>query len=244
MGESIGYLVGLMVIPLTGFLLLFLGVWRYRARQSAAVPPQAQQSGPPGWYPYPGAPLPPPPAPKRTGGAIALIVVGCVLLVLGLAGAGLAALGVADDTKSTSGRPSAADVLQVGQCITDGQYASAEMSPQPADCGERDAVYELVYQGEGPAATCPDGLREKSGYAVLFNSSNTYCFVLNVEEGQCFSANPDAQLFTPVDCADPSATSRIESIIDGVEDLSLCPAGPQGAAFPEPARTYCVVPPE
>jgi hypothetical protein len=223
-GGSIGYAVGMLVLPLVGVILLFLGIWKYRARQSA----------PPGWYPPPY----PPPAARPTGGPVAMIVVGSVLLVFGLAGAGLAALESTDESV-----PSVfSDGLQVGQCITDTQYASADMSPEATDCGAREAVYELAYQGEGPAATCPDGRREDSGYAVLFNNSRTYCFVLNVAEGECFSVDPEAQLFTPVDCTDSTATSKIDRIIEGADDLSQCPAGPQGAAFPEPARTYCVVP--
>jgi len=182
-----------------------------------------------------------------------MIVIGSLLTVLGLVGAGLAALGATDDPAptgaQTSGAPSPsasgdAGGLQVGQCITDEQYASAEMSPEPTDCSERAAVYELASLGSGPTATCPDGLREDSGYAVLFNSAKTFCFVLNVGEGECFHVDPDAQLFSPVDCTDPSANSKIDKIFDGTDDLSQCPAGPQGAAFPEPARTYCVVPPD
>jgi hypothetical protein len=167
-----------------------------------------------------------------------MIVVGCVVVVLGLAGAGLAALGGPDESALSPAE------LQVGQCITDGQYAEAEMAPEATDCSRGDAVYELASRGTGPSAVCPDGLREDSGYAVLFNSSATLCFVLNVAEGQCFVVAPEAQLFTPVDCSDPAANSKIDRIFDGVEDLSLCPAGPQGAAFPQPVRTYCVVPPD
>jgi hypothetical protein len=266
--ESIGYVVGLLVLPALGILLLVLGIRRARTNQ-VTPPPMWQQPGPPGYPPgyyppppqaqfgvppgfYPPPPGPPPPPPKQSTGGTVMIVIGAVLLVLGALGAGLAAYGATDDSSSVGAQssgaprpssPGAADGLQVGQCITDRQYSSAEMSPKATDCAERDAVYELAYQGSGPTATCPDGLREDSGYAVLFNSSTTFCFVLNVEEGECFHVDPDAQLFSPVDCTDPTANSKIDRIFDGADDLSLCPAGPQGAAFPVPARTYCVVPP-
>lgn len=224
---SVGYVVGLLVIPVVGLVVLILGLRWYR---------RTQPGHPPVWHPAP----PPQRSPGRSAaGPIVMIVLGCVAMVLGLLGAGLGVL-VARDEAVSEPTPEA---LQVGQCISDSQYASAEMPPQPSDCSRRDAVYELAYRGEGPSATCPDGLREDSGYAVLFNNTDTYCFVLNVAEGQCFFVDPDAQLFTPVDCADPSANSRIDRIFDGAEDLSRCPAGPRGAAFPEPARTYCVVSP-
>jgi hypothetical protein len=258
MGESIGYAVGFFLLPTVGLLLLILGVRRNQANV-ALQPPQWQQPGPPeyppGYYPPPqqgppGAPpafYPPPPPPvapppSQSAGGTVLIVVGCVLMVLGLLGAGLTALGASGASRSPATGSSGG--LEVGQCITDQQYASAEMSPQPTDCGEREAVYELASQGSGPGATCPDGLREDSGYAVLFNSATTFCFVLNVGEGECFYVDPGAQLFSPVDCTDPTANSKIDKVFDGTDDLSLCPAGPQGAAFPEPARTYCVVPPD
>ncbi|MET0898140.1 MAG: hypothetical protein ABWY45_09535 [Mycobacterium sp.] len=270
-GESIGYAVALFLLPAVGLLLLILGVRRNRANLALQPPPPPpwQQSGPPGYppgyypppqqglpgappgfYPPPPPPLGPPP-PQNAGGTV-MIVLGCVLMVLGLLGAGLTALGAAGDVSTGAGSsgvqmpstPGSSDGLQVGQCITDQQYASAEMAPTPTDCSERDAVYELASHGTGPTATCPDGLREDSGYAVLFNSSTTFCFVLNVGEGECFYVDPGAQLFSPVDCTDPAANSKIDKIFDGTDDLSLCPAGPQGAAFPEPARTYCVVPPD
>ncbi|CAN5267172.1 hypothetical protein BH11ACT7_BH11ACT7_13240 [soil metagenome] len=260
--------MGLLVVPAAGLLLLILGIRRSRTGREPHPLPPPQWQQPPGYpsgyypppQPGPGAPpgfYPPPPPfappPRQSAAGTVMIVIGAVLTVLGLLGAGLAAFGATNDSSqvgaASSGapRPSspATDAgLQVGQCITDEQYSSAEMSPQPTDCGDRDAVYELAYQGSGPTATCPDGLREDSGYAVLFNSSKTFCFVLNVEEGECFFVDPDEQLFSPVDCADPTANSKIDRIFDGADDLSLCPAGPQGAAFPEPARTYCVVPPE
>lgn len=269
-GESVGYVVGLLLLPVLGILLLILGIRRSRADRAALLPPPWQQPGPPGYPPGyyppppqqqappgfypPGPPPPPPPAPpKQSTSGTVMIVIGSLLTVLGLVGAGLAALGATDDLAPTGAQSSGApsppasgdpDGLQVGQCITDEQYASAEMSPQPTDCSEPAAVYELASQGTGPTATCPDGLREDSGYAVLFNSAKTFCFVLNVGEGECFHVDPDAQLFSPVDCTDPSANSKIDKIFDGTDDLSLCPAGPQGAAFPVPARTYCVVPPQ
>jgi hypothetical protein len=273
-GESIGYAVSLFLLPAVGLLLLILGVRRNQANVALQPPPPPQwqqpgqpayqseyypppQQGPPGAPPgfYPPPPPPPPlgPPPKQSAGGTVMIVAGCVLMLLGLLGAGLTAFGAADDASSTGARssgapgpstPGSSDGLQVGQCITDQQYASAEMSPAPTDCSERDAVYELASQGSGPTATCPDGLREDSGYAVLFNSATTFCFVLNVGEGECFFVDPGAQLFSPVDCTDPTANSKIDKVFDGADDLSLCPAGPQGAAFPEPARTYCVVPPD
>ena len=261
-GESVGYVVGLLLLP--GLLLLILGISRSRVSHPPQVPqappPYWQQSGPPGYppgqYPPPQAGYyqqPPPPQPaKRSGGGMAMIVVGCVLVVLGVGGVGLAALGASNESAPVQSQPpngarpsatSSPSGLAVGECITNSQYASANMSPDSADCTLPDAVYELAYEGAGPSATCPDGEREDSGYAVLLNNSHILCFVLNVSEGECFEVDPHAQMFNPVDCADPTANSKIDTIIEGFSDLSLCLGGARGAAFPEPARTYCVVPP-
>ncbi|MDF2825053.1 MAG: hypothetical protein K0R68_2461 [Mycobacterium sp.] len=237
LGETAGHVVGLLVIPALGLVLMIVGLIGYRRRRPDPQPQYRQYPTAPG-YPPVWHPAPPPGRQRQSAGAITMIVVGCVVVVLGLAGAGLAALGGPDESALSPAE------LQVGQCITDGQYAEAEMAPEATDCSRGDAVYELASRGTGPSAVCPDGLREDSGYAVLFNSSATLCFVLNVAEGQCFVVAPEAQLFTPVDCSDPAANSKIDRIFDGVEDLSLCPAGPQGAAFPQPVRTYCVVPPD
>ncbi|ANW63204.1 hypothetical protein BCA37_05930 [Mycobacterium sp. djl-10] len=233
---DVGDTAMMLVIPVVGLILLSSGIWRQRHESRASPPP-------------PGAPSPQP-VPHSGPDAIAtvLILLGSGLLVLGLAATALAALGPRPDSTrsarlSLSTPTAAAHRLHVGECITDRQYAVADMSPRPTDCADPDAVYELAYQAEGPSATCPDGFREDSGYAVLFNNSHTYCFVLNVDEGECFSVLPEADLFRPVDCTDPDANTRIDKILDGAEDLALCPAGPQGASFPQPARTYCVVSP-
>ncbi len=247
LGGSVGIVAGSLLIPAAGLLLLILGIRRTRTGRASQAMPNWQPPGAAAGYPYP----PPPayhPQPKPSGGAVAMIVSGCVLLVLGLAGVGVATLSALHALSSGHGQssatsPSAPEGLHVGECITDQQYASAEMSPEPTDCNKRAAVYELAHQGTGPTATCPDGLREDSGYAVLFNSSRTYCFVLNVEEGECFHVEPAAQLFSPLDCDDPAANSKIDRVVDGVADPSLCGGGAQGATFPEPARTYCVVAP-
>lgn len=250
-GESLGYVAVMLVIPVVGLILLVLGIRSQRAASRDRTPPywQPPPNLPPGWHPPPELPLPPPVPHSRPGwAAVTMIMLGSGLLVLGLAGTALAVLGATQDSApsarlSLTAPPDSPQRLQVGQCITAGQYAAAEMSPEPTDCADPEAVYELAYQAEGPTAICPDGSREDSGYAVLFNNSHTFCFVLNVAEGECFTVVPEAQLFKPVDCTDPSANSRIDRIIEGAEDLTLCPAGPQGAAFPQPSRTYCVVPP-
>jgi hypothetical protein len=240
-GAPIGYAAALLVLSGLGLVLLILGIRRSRAHGAPRVPRAAAQYRQP-----PGPPV------KKSGGT-ALIVIGCVLLVLGIGGAGLAAaLGpsaestpVQSQTSGTasSSAPGPVTGLRVGECITNGQYSSANMAPAPADCDLPNAVYELAYESGGPTATCPDGKRENSGYAVLLNNSRILCFVLNVAEGECFQVDSDVQMFNPVDCTDPAANSKIDTIIEGPADLTLCPGGARGAAIPQPPRTYCVVPP-
>ena len=61
-----------------------------------------------------------------------------------------------------------------------------------------------------------------------------------ITESQFAAGSMDAE---PVDCTDPKADARIDRVLDGAADLSACPSGPSGVAFPEPKRTFCTAAP-
>ena len=71
------------------------------------------------------------------------------------------------------------------------------------------------------------------------NESRTYCFILDVEEGECFDINEASKRVTPVECSDPNAVTKIVKRVDGSTDTAACESGARAVAFPEPARVYC-----
>ncbi|WP_273733260.1 LppU/SCO3897 family protein [Mycolicibacterium septicum] len=126
--ESAGYVIGMLLIPGLGLLLLILGlVRRSSSSKSSGRPwyppgPYPQPGYPQGYYPqqgYPqqGYPQQPgyPPAPPQSYGAppkksgTAMIVIGAVLLVLGLLGlAGRMATRASESSSSSSSVSSSA----------------------------------------------------------------------------------------------------------------------------------------
>lgn len=252
---SVGYLLGGLLIPGLGLLLLILGLVR---RSSSRSQPSGPPGYPPGPYPQPGYPqgypqpgypqpgYPPagypqqpgyPPAygapPKKRG--TVMIVIGVVLLVLGLLGL---AGRMASRTSESSSRSGGSGGLAVGDCITGDQYVAADMNPTPVSCSDAKSVYELASKGDR-SATCPDGKRDDSDYAVLMNESRIYCFILDVEEGECFDIDETSRLVAPVACSDPNAVTKIVKRVDGSTDTAVCESGARAVAFPEPARVYC-----
>lgn len=263
---SAGYLIGALLIPGVGLLLLILGLVRRSSSRSKTGGPPGY---PPGAYPQPGYPqgYPPPgypqgypqqgywqqpgypqaapqaygAPPKKSG--TAMIVIGVVLLVLGLLGFAGRVASRTSERSSSSGSESSGSGgsggLAVGDCITGDQYAKADMNLTAVNCSGADAIYELASKGGG-SATCPDGKRDDSDYAALINESTTYCFILDVEEGDCFDVNEASKRVTPVECSDPSAVTKIVKRVDGSTDTAVCGSGAKAVAFPEPARVYCV----
>ncbi|MBX8687277.1 hypothetical protein GO011_07515 [Mycobacterium sp. 20091114027_K0903767] len=266
---SAGYLLGGLLIPGLGLLLLILGLVRRSSSRSQpggqpGYPPGAypqpgypqgypqqpgypQQGYPPSGYPHPGYPQQPgyPPAygapPKKSG--TVMIVIGVVLLVFGLLGLAGRVASRTSESSSSSGAGSSrsggsGDGLAVGDCITGAQYAAADMNLTPVSCSDADVVYALASKG-GRSATCPDGKRDDSDYAVLMNESRIYCFILDIEEGECFDIDEASKLVTPVECSDPKAVTKIVKRVDGSTDTAVCDSGGQAVAFPEPKRVYC-----
>lgn len=184
-----------------------------------------------------------------------MIVTGTILLVLTL----LLVIGQAarlgmnastrDGSSSTSSGPTpggtaGSHALAVGDCITDAQYETRAMYPDPTPCSDPDAIFKLAYRTDSPrAAKCPDGALVGSKYVVLVSDSHLYCFALNATVGQCFAVDPVDGNFHSASCTDPRANAKVDQIIEGQTELSACPAGPSGSAVPEPPRVICTVKP-
>ncbi|WP_280834635.1 LppU/SCO3897 family protein [Mycolicibacterium frederiksbergense] len=245
--ESFGYLIGSLFIPGAGLLLLIIGL-RQRSASRRQPPGQIGYPQHPGYPPTPGYPPgypqnPPgvyqagpypqayPPVARKSRGT-ALIVIGALILVFGL-------FGLVAKTALHSSKSAAGGGLSIGDCITGDQYSSANMNPEPVSCSNPDAVYQLALKGDG-SAICPDGERDESRYGVLTNSSRTYCFILDADEGECFDVEVAKGLFTPLECSDPAAVTKIAKRVDGSTDTSVCGPDGQAVTFPQPQRVYCV----
>jgi len=244
--EAVGRIIGFLVIPGIGLLLLILGL-RQRGQSRRNAPPPPPQ---PGYPPYPGGPwqypaqYPPqypgqhpgwPPQPASPTRGTPLIAVGAVILALGLLGV-VGALGAAALNVAKAGR------LSVGECIGVDQYRARNLNAKAIDCSRDDALYELASKGDG-TAKCPDGERDDSAsYALLINDAITYCFALNAREGACYHLEVEDNIFEPVSCnSSESMVVQVDRRVDGSTDTSACGGDANAVTIPEPARVYCFV---
>ena len=266
--EHVGYLIGLIGIPLVGAILLIAGL-RQRSRRRR-LPPPANPMLPPGYpppgpYPYgyppppapgippntgypeqPGPPQPPTyppyypagyPAPRPRGSSgTALIVVGSILFTFGV----LAVFGHLGRAAFQAGR--SARSANVGQCIAESNMRENNSTPAPGqDCDKPDSIFEVAAKGDG-SALCPDGKRQDSLYAYLFDGTTTLCLMLNLKQGHCYTASGTAEnpQFDAADCNGSATVIRVAKRVDGSADVALCPAGTKPISYPTPARLYCL----
>ena len=133
---------------------------------------------------------------------------------------------------------SAANNLEVGQCITAEAYSDGRMGAEAVDCSRSDATMQLAPRGDSTAG-CPDGNLQGGQYPMLSNEAVTQCFVLNFSEGLCYAV---ARTAVPVDCIDPTANVKVASRIEGAEDAAWDDDA-EVLAYREPPRTFCLVAP-
>jgi hypothetical protein len=241
-------------IPIVGLILLIVGLrQRSRTRQpppSGYPPAGPYPDGPPpsaplvtGYAYQPGPPVPatppqyypdsystPPPARRGT----VLIVVGSLMLAFGLLGI----LGRAADLVPQHG--ASRHSVAVGQCIAQSDFRASNMAPPPQDCGEPDSILEVASTG-GRSATCPDGKLKNSKYAVVFDGSTTLCFLLDLKQGQCYSAigAPESPVFAASTCDGSVPVVQVVRRIDGNSDHTLCRRRPKRS--PTRTRRDCIV---
>jgi hypothetical protein len=265
--EHVGYLTGLIAFPVVGAVLLIAGLRRRSQRRR--MPPPANPMVPPGHPPqgpYPsGYPPPPPGVPPNTGypeqpgppqppgyppyypagyppprpsgsSGTALIVVGSILVVFGL----LAVFGHLGRAAFQAGR--SARSANVGQCIAQSDMRENNSVPAAAqDCDKPDSMFEVAAKGDS-SLLCPDGKRQDSLYAYLFDGTTTLCLILNLKQGHCYTASGTAEnpQFDAADCNGSATVIRVAKRVDGSSDVALCPAGTKPISYPSPARLYCL----
>jgi hypothetical protein len=232
-----GEVMAMAIIPIVGAILLIVGFrQRSRARQlHPAYPPPApyppDAPAPPQYYPSPyRAPRPP-----RSG--VALIVVGSLILALGLLGI----LGRAADLVPQQ-RDSPLSV-KVGQCIRQSSFLARNMAPTPQDCGESDSLLEVA-TAAGGSSTCPDGKLKDSQYSVLLDKTTTLCFLLNLQQRQCYAVTgtPESPTFATSSCDGSAPVVQVVRRVEGNSDRTLCPTETKAVSYPAPARLYCLQP--
>lgn len=254
----IGVVLGTLMFPAIGFILLIVGLVQ-RSKANSARPPYVPgysgyppPPGYPGYPPYPPppgypAPYPPPPPPRSTAGR-GLIVAGSLLLVLSLIGiAGRAATGHDDRTAAEKFAPP----VKIGQCITGEAIGSGTIGAKDiTSCTDAQGVFEVVSAGVLDAK-CPDGKRDDTDFARWTNDAYSVCFLPNLQTGQCYAAiegNPTpahpnrGNTLEPVDCTDTSADFKVVKRVEAA-DFDLCPAGTKQRIWTMPPRTYCTGPP-
>ncbi|WP_396926880.1 hypothetical protein [Mycolicibacterium sp.] len=248
----IGEVMGALLFPAVGVLLLVLGL-RDRAKARRAPPPYPVGYPPPG-YPPPGypprgyLPYPPvPPAPRPTAGR-GLITAGTILIAIGLVGA---VVRVADSAGERKAAESFSPPVKIGQCITGEALGSGAIGTNDiTSCTDPQGVFEVVSAGVQDAK-CPDGKREDTSFARWTNDAYAVCFVPNLLSGHCYAAihgtptpgHPNqGNTLQPVDCADASANFTVVKRVE-TADFGLCPPGTKQLLWTMPPRTYCTGPP-
>ncbi len=236
----IGYLLGILLFPAVGVLLLVVGL-RERSKARRAQPPY------PVGYPPPGYPQPyPPPLPQRSTAGHGLIIAGSIVLVLSLIGiAGRATMTRHDRGATENFSPPA----KIGQCITSEAMASGVIGRQDVvACTQPAGVFEVVSTGP-PDVPCPDGGREETDFARWTNDSSTLCLMPNMLVDQCYAAvkhpvgdTNRTDTIKAVACTDTSADLRVVKRLE-VADYDLCPVGTKQRIWTKPPRTYCTGPP-
>jgi hypothetical protein len=250
--EHAGELIAAFGFPVVGLILLLLGLSRRSRSRGQAPPPMFP---PPGPYPYgypppnagypsqPGPPTYPPtyppayppgyPAPRPRGSSgTALIVVGALLLAFGVLGF----LGrLANVATRVDNSP------HVGECLSQNDFRDSVLTPPHRDCADPESIFEVVTRGDA-SATCPDGKVDKSAYAYLRDGTTTLCLMLNLKQGQCYTATgtPENPSFATAACTGSGPRVEVVKRVDGSADTSLCPEGTRAFSYPNPARLYCL----
>ena len=245
-----GRIVGSLVLPVAGLILLITGIRkRSAARKQAPVgyPPgyeAAYQPGyqaPPGYPPidprlgqpfppaYPpagGYPMPPQPGRPKPAGT-GFIIAGVVLLVLGT-------LGIVGST--LVGGHHEASGPTIGDCFTNA-VVSDPPDWSPHSCTDTNAVLQYAADADS-SGNCPDGKQASSAYLSVQRQGVRICFAPNMLEGQCYASEHADKSLRHADCTEPR-TIKVVKRVDGSTDKSACPKHTRAVIYTQPGRTYC-----
>lgn len=233
-----GTIVGSLLLPVTGLILLIVGIRkRSAARKQASIGYSPGYPPPPGYLPGypaagqpgyggypPGYPMPPRPTPPKSAGT-GFVVAGMVLLVVGA----LALVGTLAHAVRHSSR------LAIGDCLTNA-ILTDKPDWRPSSCSNPDAVLQYAANTDSKG-DCPDGKRNDSSYLSAEHNGVRMCFAANLLQGQCYASEHDDKTVRQTSCT--SGTVRVVKRIDGSTNASACPKRTRALTYTQPKRTYC-----
>ncbi|MEU0885170.1 hypothetical protein ABZ345_41825 [Lentzea sp. NPDC005914] len=122
----------------------------------------------------------------------------------------------------------------VGECAKQVDVNDTSVNMEEVDCSSQDAVYRVSSREKRTMCPTGDYLDESSGRSRKTGKTR-YCYVLNVEEGDCLKATN--QYFQRVACG--TGTRKVTKVVDGKQDRLLC-AGEDSRTYSQPQKTICI----
>ncbi|SEP87398.1 hypothetical protein SAMN05216188_101762 [Lentzea xinjiangensis] len=122
----------------------------------------------------------------------------------------------------------------VGECAKQVDVNDTSINMAKVDCSSQEAVYRVSSREKRSLCPTGDYLEESSGRSKKTGKTR-YCYVLNVQEGDCLKAVN--RYFQRVTCG--AGTRRVTKVVDGRSDRSLC-AGQDSKTYSQPMKTICI----
>ena len=177
----------------------------------------------------------PPPAqrPRNTALRVVLAIVGVLIILAIIVGIVVWRMFFVN--------PLSVSQLDEGQCIElvdDGKEPDEKSAGyELVDCDQQVLHYEVIQVGEDIecATNLTPFMQAKGAYFA------TACLFPVLQQGSCYKSG-DVGPVSEIACTDPSATIKVESILEG-DGQSQCTIPEAAAYYPEPGITYCLVGP-
>lgn len=122
----------------------------------------------------------------------------------------------------------------VGECAKQIDVNDTSVNMAEVDCSSDEAVYRVSSRERRTFCPTGDYLDESSGRSRKTGKTR-YCYVLNVQEGDCLKAAN--QYFQRVACE--PGTRKVTKVVEGQSDRALC-AGEDSKTYSQPQKTICI----
>ncbi|MFI6098921.1 hypothetical protein ACIA8G_25495 [Lentzea sp. NPDC051213] len=122
----------------------------------------------------------------------------------------------------------------VGECAKQIDVNDTNVDMTEVDCSSQEAVYRVSSRERRTMCPTGDYLDETSNRTRKTDKTR-YCYVLNVQEGDCLKAVN--QYFEWVPCG--TGTRKVTKVVEGVSDRALC-AGDDSKIYLQPQKTICI----
>lgn len=130
-----------------------------------------------------------------------------------------------------------------GDCVEPKSMSRDRGELVKVDCSAPAAVYQVVDRGSAPRAQnpCPDGdYHVDRGRSRKISRKTFTCYVLQVKEGDCLKVHDfsDGSVYGKAACG--TAPHRVERVVRGKADRSLCGGSHKPLVYSTPATTVCL----